>query len=350
MVEMELRACRAVSTCPACGTASRRVHSRYRRKLADLPWEGLPVVILLHARKFFCVEDRCRRKVFTEQLPGTVARYARRSCRSGEALRWLTLALGGRAGARLACRLGLLASRSTLLRELHQHVAATPVTAPRVLGIDDWAWKKGHRYGTILCDLEKRKVIDLLPDRESETVARWLRQHPGTEIVSRDRGGIYAEATRRAVPRAVQVADRWHLLRNLSEALRHALAPHHRLFSQAVKSIDDAPATPATVPPWSERERQIQQANRQRRYERWRQVRELLKTGASDRELGRQLNLDHRTVKKFRNAEAYPETAPRVRQSIVDDYAAYLDQRLGEAAGVPHGSGASCAGKASAVK
>ena len=106
-----------------------------------------------------------------------------------------------------------------------------PVQGPRVLGIDDWAWRKGHRYGTILCDLETRRVIDLLPDRDANTVAAWLRQHPGTEIISRDRGGIYAEAARRAAPHAVQVADRWHLLRNLSEALGHALAPHHRLFS-----------------------------------------------------------------------------------------------------------------------
>lgn len=130
----------------------------------------------------------------------------------------------------------------------------------------------------------------------------------------------------------MQVADRWHLLRNLSEALRHALTPHHRLFTQAgnVGRIDPAPSPPTSVPPWSERERQIQHANRQRRYERWKQVREMLKTGASDRELGRQLDLDHRTVKKFRNAEVYPEAAARVRQSIVDNHAAYLDQRLRE--------------------
>ncbi len=232
----------------------------------------------------------------------------------------------------MACRLGLLASRSTLLRGLHHRAASAPVQAPRVLGIDDWAWKKGHRYGTILCDLEKRRVVDLVPDQDAETVARWLRQHPGTEIVSRDRGGIYAEATRRAIPHAVQVADRWHLLRNLSEALRHALAPHHRLFTQAGRpdGINDAPSPPTSVPPWSERERQNQRANRQRRYERWQQVRELLKTGVSDRELGRQLDLDHRTVKKFRNAEAYPEAASRIRQSIVDDLAGYLDQRLAD--------------------
>ena len=240
-------------------------------------------MILLQTRRFFCVGGGCRRKVFTEQLPGTVTRYARRSCRSSEALNWLTLALGGRAGARLACRLGLLAGRSTMLRGLQALAANTPVTAPRVLGIDDWAWKKGHRYGTILCDLERRKVIDLLPDRGTDTVSRWLRQHPGTEIVSRDRGGIYAEATRRAAPAAVQVADRWHLLRNLSEAPTHALEPHHRLFTQAARGsrVDDPAPVPTPLPPWSQREQLAQRANRQRRVERWEQVQKLLKTGAS---------------------------------------------------------------------
>ncbi len=329
-IEMRLKTCRGSATCPACGTSTQKVHSRYVRRLTDLPWDGVPVVVHLKTRRFFCVEPGCRRKVFTEPLPGTVARYSRRSCRSGEALRWLTLALGGRAGARLAERLGLLASRSTLLRKLHRRPPQALVRGPRVLGIDDWAWRKGHRYGTILCDLETRKVIDLLPDRDANTVAAWLRQHPGTEIISRDRGGIYAEAARRAAPRAVQVADRWHLLRNLSEALRHALAPHRRLFAQASRPEEPAPA-PAPVAPWSQRELLVQQANRQRRYERWEQVRELfLKTGASNQELARQLGIDHRTVKKFRSVEVYPEAKPRVRESIVDDHASYLDRRLRE--------------------
>jgi len=143
------------------------------------------------------------------------------------------LALGGRAGARLARRLGLLASSSTLLRSLRHRMQPTAVTAPRVLGIDDWAWRKAHRYGTILCDLEAGKVVDLLPDREAATVAAWLQDHPGTEIVSRDRASAYAEATRRAAPQAVQIADRWHLMRNMSEALRTALQPHHRVLKQA---------------------------------------------------------------------------------------------------------------------
>ncbi len=333
VIEMRLKTCRASAICLACGTSSRKVHSRYVRRLADLPWDGVPVVIRLQTRRFFCVEPGCRRKVFTEALPGTVARYSRRSCRSGEALRWLTLALGGRAGARLGERLGLLASRSTLLRELHHRRPAAPVQVPRVLGIDDWAWRKGHRYGTILCDLETRKVVDLLPDRDANTVAKWLRQHPGTEIISRDRGGIYAEAARRAAPHAVQVADRWHLLRNLSEVLRHAITPHHRLFSQAAAASrpDDPPPTPSPVAAWNQRELLVQQANRQRRYERWQQVRELFsKTAASDQELARQLGIDHRTVKKFRSADVYPEAKPRIRKSIVDDHANYLDQRMRE--------------------
>ena len=332
-IEMRLNTRCGCAPCSTCGTPSRKVHSRYVRRLADLPWNGVPVVIRLQSRRFFCLEPGCRRRVFTEPLPGTVGRYSRRSCRSGEAIRWLTLALGGRAGARLGIRLGLLASRSTLLRELHRHRPPALVQAPRVLGIDDWAWRKGHRYGTILCDLETRKVVDLLPDRNADTVATWLRRHPGTEIISRDRGGIYAEAARRAAPQAVQVADRWHLLRNLSEALCRAIAPHHRLFSQAARAsrLEESASPAAPVAPWSQRELLVQQANRQRRFERWKQVREhFLKTGAPDQELARQLGLDHRTVKKFRTADVYPEAQSRIRESIVDDHARYLDKRLKE--------------------
>jgi len=288
------------------------------------------VTILLQTRKLFCVEPSCRRTIFTEQLPGTVARYSRRTFRLSEALDWITLALGGQAGARLARRLGLLVSGSTLLRQIRRRARKAPVAAPRVLGIDDWAWRKGHRYGTILCDLESRKVIDLLPNREAGTVAAWLRQHPGSEIVSRDRGGIYAQATRVATPGAVQVADRWHLLRNLSEALKNALSPHHRLFAQAARSgtgeaPEDATAPTPSVPPW---ELRTQQKNRARRFSRYEEVLRLGKTGASHASIARQLDLDHRTVRKFLRAETFPEAQRSPRSGVVDPYADYLDQRL----------------------
>lgn len=136
-------------------------------------------------------------KIFAEHLPGTVGRYARRSCRPSESLRWLhARSLGGKAGSRLARRLGLLASRTVLLRELRRHSKSASAT-PRVLGIDEWAWKKGHRYGTILCDLERGKVIDLLPTRDTATVAAWLSQHPTIEVVSRDRASSFADVVRR---------------------------------------------------------------------------------------------------------------------------------------------------------
>jgi transposase len=333
VIQMVLRACRSFSVCPVCGTASGRIHSRYLRKLGDLPWEKLPVLILLQVRKFFCVEGSCRRTIFTEQLPGTVARYSRRTFRLSEALDWITLAVGGQAGARLARRLGLPGSGSTLLRQIRRRMRSAPTQAPRVLGIDDWAWRKGHRYGTILCDLETQKVIDLLPDRESETVAAWLGQHPGAEIVSRDRGGIYAEATRKAAPGAIQVADRWHLLRNMSEALKNALEPHHRLLAQAAGTVRDSEANAVPVPeapsrtaPW---ELRMQQQNRQRRYSRYEEVQRLMQGGARPREIARHLGLDHRTVRKFMRAE-FPEAKPRIRRCIVDPHAEYLDRRLEE--------------------
>ena len=147
------------------------MHSRYRRTIADLPWEGIPVTILLRTRKFFCDEERCPKRIFTEQLPKPIGRYPRRSSRSIEALNAITLALGGRAGARLAHKLGLLASRPTLLRLLAKKARPRAAAAPKVIGIDEWAWKKCHRYGTILCDLEQARVIDLLPNRSTETVS-----------------------------------------------------------------------------------------------------------------------------------------------------------------------------------
>src|ERR1019366_5854256 len=161
-ITLVVRVVRPVVPCPRCARRSRRIHSYYERWLADLPWNGIPVKIRLRTRRFFCGVDDCAQRIFTERLPGTTETYARRTLRMEQAVRWLALALGGEAGARTAQRLGLGVSGDTLLRHLRR-MSLTQKPAPvshRVLGIDDWAWRKGQRYGTILCDQERRRVVD----------------------------------------------------------------------------------------------------------------------------------------------------------------------------------------------
>ena len=323
-IQVELRASQPSSLCPCCGRRSFRVHSRYWRTLADLPWEGIPVRILLHSRRFFCVDERCSRRIFTEQFPGTVARYGRRSCRSSEALSWVTLALGGRAGARLARKLGLLASGSTLLRELRKRTRSTSSSAPRVIGIDEWAWKKGHRYGPILCDPERRRVIDLLPSRSTETVAAWLRKHPSVQVVSRDRASSFADAIAKGAPGAVQVADRWHLLNNLVETLGRSLERHRPTIVEVAKRVNHKCAAPPSLA--EERATQAVQRtrqNRERRLALYQEFRSLVDAGMSCSQASRQLGIPLRTVQRWVVCGVFPERKHRVFPSIVDEHGSW---------------------------
>ncbi|MDF0522201.1 ISL3 family transposase [Bradyrhizobium yuanmingense] len=193
------------------------------RRLSDLPWQGRVVEIRLHARRFRCANSQCSRRIFTERLPETVRPKARRTSRLSESQLAIGFAVGGEPDARLSRRLAMPASGDTLLRMIRAAEFSSP-GAPRVIGIDDWAWRKGLRYGTIICDLERNRVIDVLPDRNADTVASWLGRHPGIEVIARDRAGIHSEGARRGAPDAIQVADRFHLLQNLGEALRLVLA------------------------------------------------------------------------------------------------------------------------------
>lgn len=203
--------------CSLCHRRSSRVHSRHVRQIADLPWMGCAVRLQLHVRRFFCTNPACARQIFTERLPSVVAPYARRTLRLTEVLTLIGFALGGEAGKRLASGMSLITSPDTFVRLIRSE-PEEQVATPRVLGVDDFSFCKRKTYGTILLDLERRIPIDLLPDREAATLEKWLKEHAGVEIISRDRGGPYAEGARKGAPEAQQVADRWHLLANLSDA------------------------------------------------------------------------------------------------------------------------------------
>lgn len=224
----------AASCCPVCGTASHRTHSRYVRKIADLPLAGHWVRLLATVRRFWCDAVRCGRRIFAERFAdGALAPWARRTARLDGLVHHLGLALGGRPAASLADRLMLPVSNDTLLRVVRRH-GCPPVTPPTVIGIDDWAWRRNQRYGTIICDLERRRPIGLLPDREPATAQAWLTAQPQIEIVARDRGGAYARAACRALPHAMQVADRWHLMENASRAFLDAVRRSMRQIRRSV--------------------------------------------------------------------------------------------------------------------
>ena len=199
-IRVHARSSDATAACPRCGTVSRHLHSKYRRRPADLPAHGRAVELVLLVRRFRCRATRCTTRIFAERFPSTVTwPHARRTSRLQGLVRHLGLALGGRPAQGLAERLLLPVSKDTFLRS----VRATPgeaVAEPRVVGIDDWAWRKGQRYGTLICDLERRRIIDLLPDREPATVEAWLSARPGIEVVARDRNGGYGGAVTRALP------------------------------------------------------------------------------------------------------------------------------------------------------
>jgi transposase len=211
------------AACPLCGTRSTHIHSRYRRTLTDLPSQGRRVVVAISARRFRCLVTDCRRQIFAERLEGAVGTpFARRTARLEGIVHHLGLALGGRPGQSFAKRLLLPVSNDTLLRVVRRR-AVQPPREPRVVGIDDFAWKRGHRYGTIVCDLGQRRIIDILPDREAATAAAWLARHPSITVIARDRGAGYRQAAAEGRPDAVQVADRWHLMENASAAFLTAV-------------------------------------------------------------------------------------------------------------------------------
>ena len=315
------------AACPDCGAPSAVVHSRYERHLQDLPWQGRPVTLRIQARRLRCRNPACQRQTFAERLVEGAAVAARRTRRLDDLQRHLGLALGGEAGARLAMRLAIPISADTLLRMLRrQDPSSEPSPPPRVLGVDDWAWRRGRRYGSILVDLERNRVLDLLPDRQAETLRDWLRRHPGITIVARDRACAYADGARQGAPGAVQVADRWHLLRNLGSALEAVVERHHAVIRQIGKDVAAAVAVPA-MPSAA---RQCQEAGHPWRQARYEEAARLHAAGTSISQVARQLGADRKTLHRWLRAGAAPSWPMPRRDSILDRHRAVLEQRWTE--------------------
>ena len=310
--------------CPVCGKFSGRVHSRYTRTLADLPWLGIPVRMRLHVRRFFCEEPSCERAIFAERLHGVVSHYARRTNRLDEWFTHVSFALGGEAGARLLHELlGVAVCGETLLkhiRSLHLEGGSTP----RVLSVDDFSFRRGRRWGTVLVDLERHTLVDILPDRSANTFATWLRDHPGVEVVSRDRSGEYADAVKRAAPGTVQVADRFHLLKNLKDVIL-------RVFKRHSEVLGHVPAPVQSLQPLT-RLRLDREASHQRTRQQMRilfeSIHALLQQGMNKSAIARTLGVHRHTVQKYSALDAPPRRKPYIRKrSTLAPYEAYILKR-----------------------
>lgn len=324
--------------CPDCGQPSRHLHSRKRRRLADLPWQGLAVCLDLQLRRFYCQTPTCPRRTFTERVPTVVAPYARRTVRLAAVVEAIAFALGGEGGARLLAALGLQLSPAALLNTIRASVPPE-APAPRVIGIDDWAWRRGHRFGTIIVDLERHAVLDLLPDRSVDSAVAWLKEHPQITTIARDRGGVYAEAAAKGAPQATQVADRWHLLHNLAEvleefllheraALREAAAP--TAPSEAGDTSTPGPLTPHRPRAGRERAEEASRRRHERLIEQYHAIRRLHAAGADVADIARRVGTSRRTVYRYRNLTAPPEPKRphrSRRQRLLAPYEPYLLQR-----------------------
>lgn len=351
---------RQVAACPLCSRPSEAVHSWYQRHLADLPCAGMAVGLRMQVRKLFCRYQDCEQIIFCERLPQLAAPYARRTARLHNEQRQIGFDLGGEAGMRAARRQAMPVSAATLLR-LVRNAALDERPTPRILGVDDWALRKGQVYGTILVDLEEHRPVDLLSDRSADTLARWLQAHPGVEIISRDRANDYAEGATRGAPDAIQVADRFHLFQNLREMVERLLARHQAALraatatdgtaeaesrasteagaadnggsdplAQAAAAVIATPdgkgnaAAKRLTKPELDQERR--RAQRQARYDK---VRELHAAGMSRRAIARHLGMSIHTVRTFVTADQFPERATKRKlPSKLDPYLPYLRQQL----------------------
>jgi transposase len=308
--------------CPACFESRVSYHSRYMRRMRDLPWQGKRVEIHLQARRFRCRNNACDRKIFAERLPDLAGPKARETTRLCEIVGLVGYALGGLPGERLLHRLGIVRSDDTVLRRVKSRGRGTSQPKVRVLSVDDWAWRKKQRYGTMLMDLERSQVIDLLPERSADSFARWLGLHPEVEVITRDRSSLYADGGRQGASSAIQITDRYHLVSNLTEAVEHDVQQLQIDARKQLAQIEAQKPGARNKPTLIETRRQ---RCRQARYQRYTKVHELHRGGHTQLEIAEKVGIGAETVSRWLNAPSFPER--RIRSDRRRDQALFLQSR-----------------------
>lgn len=334
ILKFYISATQSSAACPDCQSVSVRVHSRYQRTLGDLRCVSFRFQLHWTIRRFFCDNEDCQRVTFAEQIPTVADRYARKTRRLTEQQSRIAHETGGEPGARLVRYVSDPLSADTLLR-LIRDTPEDEIETPRVLGVDDWAFRKGHHYGTILVDLEARRPVDLLPERSAEALETWLKEHPGIEIISRDRGSEYIKGATDGAPDAIQVADRWHLLKNLRDALERFLETKSACLRAAAEEEPDNETVPSNTEISATNDTSLTKDERQKddrrvkRIARFETVKELHAYGFTQRAIAEQLGMCKRTVRKYIEAESCP-CYPEGRRSLpgkIAPYMAYLEQQ-----------------------
>jgi transposase len=341
---LTVRSSKQAVACSVCEHVAVKVHSRYTRTLADLSLMDYAVRLRVQARRFFCSNPACVRKTFAEPFTDLAVAHARRTNRQAVRLSAIAKELGGRPAVRESENVQMPVSRHTLLRLLRR----TPVPdapAPRVLGVDDWSIRRGRTYATLLVDLERHRIVDVLPDREAQTLQAWLAAHPSVEVISRDRAGAYAQGARKGAPQAQQVTDRFHLLLNLQDALKRLFERKQEQLKHLViwepaqeeqaKQSHEALPTPLSEPlqliivgpqlsPAHEAQRRLRRERRKQRYD---EVIKLHEQGVSQVAIATLLGLDRDTVRRYIKAPSFPESVRPKRTSLLDPYKKCLRER-----------------------
>jgi transposase len=317
------------ASCPRCQHSSQSIHSYYSRSPQDLPISGKTVRLVLRVRRFRCQNWACQQRTFAQRCPEVVNPHAQRTKRLTTSIRHFGGEVSSEPAARLLSRLGILVSSATLLR-LVKRTPEESLSVPEALGVDDFAFRRGHSYGTLLVDLTSHRPVDVLPDRTADTLSRWLRTHPGVHYLSRDRSAEYARGASEGAPLAQQVVDRWHLMKNLREALQRMLGRVHETLKQR-QQASGLLVRARSKRRRSNNEQAASQMARLRREARYEEVITLYKQGVPVLRIAEDLHMSRTTVRKFVATGAFPERANTLRsKSILDPYVPYLRQRLDE--------------------